>query len=157
MFRIDTDKDFLQAFRPRDRKHVEIPPELKFPLVVLDCLTWTDGPNGRSFVVFNAPGDKQPTGVAFRRDQSGGGANGARLCEWCHTYGAPDTVGLLTTDLNSKKRVGISLCLDLACAKRVEEVADRSGRNARVMMKTVLERMARFTREALKITPECRD
>ena len=42
MFRVATEKDFLDAFRPRDRKHVELPPELKFPMIIQDYLAWVD-------------------------------------------------------------------------------------------------------------------
>jgi hypothetical protein len=151
MFIVRSEQEFLAAFRPRDRQHVEVPSTVSFPQFVQDYLAWVDDSGVRSFVLFTAPGHKVPTGVAFRRDQSGGGA-AAGMCEWCHTHAPSDRVGLLTTEVNSKKRVGINLCLDLGCAQRVEEEADRTGKNPRLLARAVLERMNRFAHDALGIT-----
>lgn len=155
MFRVATEKEFLDAFRPRDRKHVELPPDAKFPMIVLDYLAWSDPSGTRVFLFFMPPGEP-PTGIAFRRDQSGGDHRGPRMCEWCHAHASMDQIGLLTTDVNSRKRVGVNLCLDLKCGERIEEAADRAGKSRRVEAKKLLERMAQFTREALGITAENR-
>ena len=157
MFRVATEKDFLDAFRPRDRKHVELPPELKFPMIIQDYLAWVDPAGARVFLLFTAPGHPHPTGIAFRRDQSRGGVSTGRMCEWCHSQGSSDQIGLLSADVNSRKRVGITLCLDLACGARIEDAADRSGRNSRVLARAMVERMARFTEEALGITASSRE
>ena len=151
MFRIATEKDFLEAFRPKDRPVVELPKGLKFPLIVRDYLGWRDPSGTRVFLVFTAPGEKVPTGVAFRRDHHSTGEP-THMCEWCHNLGSSDQVGLLTTDVTSKKRVGVSLCLDLGCGPRLEDAADRGGKNSRAATKALLERMAKFTREALSVT-----
>ncbi|MBX5481366.1 MAG: FBP domain-containing protein [Myxococcaceae bacterium] len=151
MFRIASEKELFDAFRPRDRAVVEVPKGFTFPLVVRDYLGWRDASGSRVFLLFTAPGEKVPTGVAFRRDHASTGEP-AHLCEWCHTIGTSDVVGLLTTDVNSKKRVGISLCLDLGCGARLEDAADRAGRNGRAAVRALLGRMAKFTRGALGVT-----
>lgn len=157
MFRVATEEEFLKAFRPRDRKHVEVPPGTKFPLIVLDYLSWSDPAGARVFVVFAPPGERRPTGIAFRKDQSKGGVNSSRMCEWCHSQGSSDEIALLTTWVNSKKRVGTTLCLDLGCGHRVEEAADRSGKNRQQELKKLLARMEQFSREALGITEAMRE
>ena len=150
MFRIETEKDLLQAFRPRDRDKVELPKGLSFPLFVRDYLSWTEPAGTRVFLLCHSPEGKLPMGLAFRRDQSGGSLP-SQMCDWCHSYGSSNEIGLLTTDVNSKRRVGVNLCLDLRCKEKMESVADRSGRHFRDMLPPVLERMRRFAREALGI------
>jgi hypothetical protein len=149
MFRVDTEKQFLDSFRPRDRKHVELPPDLRFPLYVRDYYAWSDPQGTRTFLVFAPPGGRQFTGIAFRRDQSGD--RPTCMCDWCHGQGARDQVGLLTTDANSRRRVGVNVCLDLGCAARIEDAADRAGKNPRVLVRSLLDRMDRFARDGLGI------
>lgn len=151
MFRIETEKQLLNAFRSRDRKFVELPKGIKLPLFVRDYLSWVDPYGVRVFVVFAAPGSKQLTGIAFRRDQQGERLSAPRVCDWCLNYGGSDQVGMLTTDVDSKRRVGVLLCLDLRCNERLESAADRSGRSSVEDIKKVLERMARFATEGLGV------
>jgi FBP C-terminal treble-clef zinc-finger len=150
MFRIETEKDLMQAFRPRDRKTLELPAGFQFPLFVRDYLAWTEPAGTRVFLVVPSQGSRLPVGIAFRRDSQGGGPASC-MCDWCHSYGSADEIGLLTTDVNSKRRVGVSLCIDLRCKEKLEAVADRSGRHPLELMKPLMERMSRFAREALRI------
>ena len=150
MFRIETEKDLLQAFRPRDRDKVEVPRDLRFPLFVRDYLTWVEPAGTRVFLVCPSPQGKRPMGIAFRRD-SHGDSTPSQMCDWCHTHGPSTEIGLLTTDVNSKRRVGVNLCLDLRCKDKLESVADLSGRHPRDLVSPLMERMLRFAREALRI------
>lgn len=152
MFRLESEQALLKTFRPRDRRALEIPKELTFPLFVRDYLAWADPAGVYTYLVFGgakAGKGSVATGIAFRRDQSAGA--GARLCEWCHSHGTGEAIGLLTTDLNSKRRVGITLCLDLSCQRKLEDEANRSGRSLADRLAAMNERMARFAREALHI------
>jgi hypothetical protein len=150
MFRIETEKDLLHAFRPRDREKVELPKDMRFPLFVRDYLSWVEPAGTRVFLVCPSPQGKRPMGIAFRRD-SHGGSSPSQMCDWCHSYGSSHDIGLLTTDVNSKRRVGVNLCLDLRCKDKLESVADLSGRHPRDVMLPLMERMLRFAREALRI------
>ncbi|MFP2924488.1 FBP domain-containing protein [Pyxidicoccus sp. 3LG] len=129
MFRIESEKELLAAFRSRDRKHVELPKGTKLPLFVRDYLSWVDPYGVRVFLVFTAPGSKRLTGIAFRRDQQGDKTLVARVCDWCRNAGSGDQIGLLTTDVDSKRRVGVNLCLDLRCNERLESTTDLAGAN----------------------------
>ncbi|WNG58048.1 FBP domain-containing protein [Archangium violaceum] len=149
MFRIETEKELLSAFRSRDRKHVELPKGTQLPLFVRDYLAWVDPYGVRVFLVFTAPGGKRPTGIAFRRDQQGDKVLAPRVCDWCRASGASDQVGLLTTDVDSKRRVGVNLCLDLRCNERLEAEMNRAGRSVVDENKHLIERMSRFASEAL--------
>jgi len=149
MFRIETEKELLSAFRSRDRKHVELPKGTQLPLFVRDYLAWVDPYGVRVFLVFTAPGNKRPTGIAFRRDQQGDKTLTARVCDWCRAHGSADQIGLLTTDVDSKRRVGVNLCLDLRCNEKLEAAANMGGRSVLDDMQQLIERMARFADEAL--------
>lgn len=151
MFRIETEKELLSAFRSRDRKHVELPKGTQLPLFVRDYLAWVDPYGVRVFLVFTAPGSKRPTGIAFRRDQQGDKTLTTRVCEWCRYSGTADQIGLLTTDVDSKRRVGVNLCLDLRCNERLEAMMNMAGRSVVDENKQLIERMSRFANEALGI------
>jgi treble-clef zinc-finger protein len=151
MFRIETEKELLSAFRSRDRKFVELPKGTRLPLFVRDYLAWVDPYGVRVFLVFTAPGSKRPTGIAFRRDQQGDKNLAPHVCDWCRAHGTSDQIGLLTTDVDSKRRVGVNLCLDLRCNERLETTANLAGRNVLDETQLLIERMARFAHEALGI------
>jgi hypothetical protein len=151
MFRIETEKELLNAFRSRDRKFVELPKGSRLPLFVRDYLAWVDPYGVRVFLVFQAPGSARPTGIAFRRDQQGDKALGPRVCDWCRSAGGAEQIGLLTTDVDSKRRVGVNLCLDLRCGEKLEAAMNLSGRSVLDETRRMLERMSRFASEALGI------
>jgi hypothetical protein len=128
-----------------------MPAGVTFPLFVRDYLTWTETSGARVYLVFAAPGSRKPIGIIFRRDTSDSGALGSRICDWCHNTGSSSEVGLLTTDVNSKVRVGVCLCVDLRCKEKLEDAADRAGRLPREALERLRERMFRFAHEALGI------
>ncbi len=149
MFRIETEKELLSAFRSRDRKFVELPKGTRLPLFVRDYLAWVDPYGVRVFLVFTPPGSKRLTGIAFRRDQQGDKALPVRMCDWCRTSGSADQIGLLTTDVDSKRRVGVVLCMDLRCSEKLESATNLAGGSVLDETQKLLERMARFASEAL--------
>jgi hypothetical protein len=151
MFRIETEKELLSAFRSRDRKHVELPKGTRLPLFVRDYLAWVDPYGVRVFLMFTAPGSNRPTGIAFRRDQQGDKTLASRMCDWCRASGAADQIGLLTTDVDSKRRVGVNLCLDLRCGEKLEAATNLAGRSVLDENRHLIERMSRFASEALGI------
>lgn len=152
MFLIPSETDLVSAFRPRDRKALELPEGASFPMTVRDYLAWVEPTGVRVFLVFQDPESKRPLGIAFRRDGAGGGGgNGGRMCDWCHSWGSAQDIGLLTTARNSRRRVGVGLCMDLRCRDKIEQSADLAGRSAVQARKRVLERMVRFAREGLGI------
>lgn len=154
MFRLETDRALIHSFRSRDQRVIEMPPDLTFPLFVRDYLAWTETSGARVYLVFTAPGSHKPIGLIFRRDSQDSGALGSRICDWCHSSGSSSEVGLLTTDVNNKRRVGVHLCVDLRCKEKLEDAADRSGRHPLQALKQLQERMFRFAHEALGITAQ---
>lgn len=151
MFRIETEKELLSAFRSRDRKHVELPKGTHLPLFVRDYLAWVDPYGVRVFLVFTAPGSTRLTGIAFRRDQQADKSLPSRVCDWCLSHGAADQIGLLTTDVDAKRRVGVNLCLDLRCREKLESAMNLAGRDLLDATQKLLGRMSRFASEGLGI------
>ena len=149
MFKLESEAQLREAFRPRDLKSFELAPEVKMPVFVRDYLAWTHPAGGRVFLVFAVPGGV-PTGIAFDTN-SGAGPTVPAMCDWCHCNTVGTGVGLLTAALNSKKRLGVHVCSDLGCKKKLEEAANRSGRSVLPAMERLIEKMGRFASEALRI------
>lgn len=145
MFRFATEEELRKTFRPRDRKTLELPVGLRFPLILRASLAWVDPTGVRAHGVFSTP--EGPLGLSFRRDTT----SGAALCDWCHSYGGQDQVGLVVCERSSKRRVGLWLCRDLGCVQRAEDAADRAGRNSQNARQDVLERVWRFAQQGLGI------
>jgi hypothetical protein len=147
MFKLDSEETLLATFRPRDRKWVQLSPDVTLPVLVRDYLAWTHPAGGRVYLIFSIPGG-MPTGILF--DTNGGsGAPVPQMCDWCHCGGTH--VGLLTTRFNGKKRVGVHICSDLSCKQKLDDEANRSGRSVLPEMEKLIHRMGRFASEALKI------
>lgn len=146
MFKLDSEAALLDTFRPRDRKKVELPAGLKFPLTATDYYSWLHPAGGRVYVVFAPRGGGHTTGIVF---DTNGANQVTQLCDWCHS--SSTDVSMLTAALNSNKRVGISVCGDLSCGKKLEDAANLSGRSVRPAMEALLTRMAAFARDALHI------
>jgi hypothetical protein len=149
MFKLDSETDLLATFRPKDRKSVELVPEIKLPLFVRDYLSWKHPGGGYVYLAFAAPGGA-PTGIVFDTN-GGGGPSAPAMCDWCHVSSAGTEVGLLTAQRNAKKRVGVHVCADLSCKQKLEEECDRQGKSVVPVMQKLIERMARFATEALDI------
>ncbi len=151
MFLIQSETDLLNAFRPRDRRVMDAPKDLQSPLYVRDYFAWVDPSGVRVYLVLQDPRSKRPLGIAFRRDAKATPGVMMGMCEWCHSVGSADEIGLLTTDKSSKKIIGVGLCRDLRCQEKLEEQANLSGRSPVEPKKRMLERMERFAREGLGI------
>ncbi|MBE2252793.1 MAG: FBP domain-containing protein [Myxococcus sp.] len=147
MFKLDTPTALLDSFRPKDRRLVDLPSDLKFPLAVKDYLAWTHPGGGRVFIVFATPGGV-PTGIAF---DSNAGSAAPAMCSWCHTSSVGTGVGLLVATLNNNKRVGVMVCSDLSCREKLEEQANRAGASVRPAMEKLMARVGLFASDALKI------
>lgn len=149
MFKLDSEASLLRAFRPKDRPAVEVAPEVVLPLFVRDYLAWRHPSGAYAYLVFSVPGGV-PTGIVF--DITGGaGATVPQMCDWCHTSGFGNGVALLTATLNARKRVGVTVCADLSCKQKLEELANRGGYSVLPSMQRLLERMGRFASDTLQI------
>lgn len=151
MFRLESDQALVQAFRPRDRRLIEMPADVRFPHFVRDYLVWTETSGARVYLVFGEPGTRRPLGVIFRREVQPSQEPGANMCDWCHTFGSNLEVGLLTVDVTNRRRAGMYLCRDLRCKDKVEDAADRSGRHPLEAFQRLNARIFQFAQEVLGI------
>lgn len=148
MFKLDNEEAFLQAFRPKDRPLVELPADVRFPIIVRSYFAATHPAGGRVFLVF-ATAKGAPTGIVF--DSNGAGPPVPHMCDWCHVTAPRAHTALLTTYVNTKRRVGVHVCSDLSCKDKLEEDADRMGRSAKPAIDMLVARMGRFASETLGI------
>lgn len=151
MFKLDNEEQLKKAFRPKDMGALELSPDFVFPMVVLDYLAWVHPAGGKTFLVFSAERGMPPTGIAFDISSGGPTGLGPNMCDFCHSVGAGTQVGLLTARLNSKKRLGVNACFDLSCKVKMEDDALRSGKSALPFIQKMIERVARFASEGLKM------
>ena len=147
-----SEEELLNAFRPRDRKLVEIPSDMTFPLMVSHYLAWTEPSQARVFLLFKRPAWKAPLAVSFRRTHSSGGGGG--MCDWCHSVGSSDQVGLLSMHVDPNTSLGFMLCLDLGCINRLETVSAISGKDFGKLSKNLIDKISRFFENNLKIESE---
>jgi hypothetical protein len=92
MFRIQSESELRECFREQDRDELLWGPELSFPMLAKDYLTWVEPSGNRTYLVFQDESFKGPLGVVFRRNQSLG-PGVAAMCEWCHSVRSGDEVG----------------------------------------------------------------
>ena len=148
MFKLDTEQALLEAFRPRDRKLVELLPGTAFPFIVRHYSAWTHPAGGRVYLLFAVPGGA-PTGIVF--DTNGGGPAVPAMCDWCHCSSSGTGVGLLSARVHSKRSVGVHVCADLSCQRKLEDGANRNGQNVKPALEALVQRMGRFASQALQI------
>lgn len=147
MFLLKSENDLVEAFRSKDQKQLELPPGQRFPLVVRDYFAWSQPGGTRVFVVFSEPGVNKPIGVVFERPNGSGTA--AAMCEWCHSFGSTSQIGLLILEVDSRRKVGINLCLDLSCREKIESNLSLTAVAAQGKVRQVVEHMSRFIRRTV--------
>lgn len=147
MFLLRSEKDLIECFRSRDQRRLELPDNLKFPLVVRDYFAWTDSSGTRVNLVFSEPDVRKPIGLTFDRPSSGEPT--AAICDWCHSYGSSNQIGLLTIEASDKRRVGVNLCLDLSCHDKIETNTGLSPIGAQKRQQAVVAKMSRFVRRTI--------
>ncbi|WP_373049479.1 FBP domain-containing protein [Vulgatibacter sp.] len=141
--------ELMEAFRPLDLRLFELPDEATYPLLVRDYRAWLETGGARIYLVYEDPDTHKPRGLIFRRPNARGAGGVSHMCNWCHSYGGPDEIGLLLAEESARRRVGVVVCRDLGCRERVEEAGDLAGRDTAEAKRRVVERMARFANEAL--------
>ena len=58
---------------------------------------------------------------------------------------------MLTARVSGTRVVGLQLCSDLSCQRKLEDEADRAGRSVLPAMAALIERMGRFAQQGLGI------
>jgi hypothetical protein len=158
LFRINSEAELRDTFRRRDEGHVDLPPQMTFPVSFRHYVAWHEPSGVRQFLVLQRPQWARPIGIVFRRYQTpgpgSGSGTGTGMCEWCHAHGASDEIGLLSADVDSKRRVGVNLCLDLSCQEKLESLPGIPPTKIKELTEKLMRRMTRFVTDALEIQPQ---
>lgn len=142
-FSIASEKEFLQAFRVRDQKKLILPEGLEFPLNIRSYFTWKEPSGVYTYLIFKKPNWDLPRGVAFKRTPSSAESTGG-LCNWCHSYGSSDQIGMLSVAMSSNVSLSYFLCQDLSCIEKIEENCARSGKDPEKYIEDLYYKMEKF-------------
>lgn len=152
MLRIANEEEFLEAFRPIDRDHVRLPPEMTFPLIVRNYMAWVEPSGHRTFLVFEEASKRSPRGIVFNRPHASADQPAA-MCDWCHSVRGRGAVGLLTATVSPHRRIGLTLCRDLTCKEKIEGIPSandlRESMPTDMKMRRLVEQMSEFARRNL--------
>ena len=149
-FDVSSSDELIGFFRERDQSRVILRRDLEFPMRVQYYFTWGDSSGAYRYLLFKKPGWESPMGAVFRTGASTGDAGTGGICDWCHSYGSSNQIGLLTTAVNSKRTVGFMLCSDLSCGDKIENSPSQSGKDPETRLLQVCERIGRFFDETLR-------
>lgn len=150
-FDISSEAELLGLFRVRDRERVILRNTVELPMRVQYYFTWADSSGAYRYLLFKKPGWENPMGLVFRVGSSSADAGVGGICDWCHTYGSSNQIGLLTTAVDSKKTVGMMLCLDLSCGDKIENGPSQSSKSPESRLLQVCERMGRFFEDTIRL------
>lgn len=147
MFLLRSEDDLKEAFLPKFRNSIELPKNLKFPLVVRDYLTWSDPSSPRVHVIFAERDVEKPIGVIFEREPVQTGTSS--ICDWCHSHGSSQQIGLLTLRVNATRQVGLCICRDLSCREKIGNNLSLSPLVAQKRISRVVSQMSAVVRRFL--------
>ena len=148
MFLIQSEKQLIDSFFPKDQRRLELPQGMRYPLVVRDYFAWGEPGGSKVFLLFAEPGAQKPIGIVFEREHPTGTPTAA-ICEWCHSFGSSNQIGLLTLEVTPRRRVGVQLCRDLSCRQKIEMNLSLSPLAAQARSRRVVEEMSRLVRRLL--------
>lgn len=152
MLRIGTAEEMKDAFRAIDQAEVQFPSTMQFPLLVRDYLSWIEPSGHRAYLVYADPAKNSPRGIVFKRNHSTADSPAA-MCDWCHAVRGRGAVGLLTTSVSPKNRIGLTLCRDLDCKEHLEKPPGVNDLRESVSLdekkRQIVERMSNFARRNL--------
>lgn len=143
-FTLRSDADVLETFRKTDQDSVILSRNLRYPLFIKHDHTWTDPSGVYTYLVYKRQDWETPLGLVFHRNQPGASASPAGMCEWCNSFGTSNEFGLMTTSLNTKVSSGTWLCLDLACAQKIEEIAGLNSKAKEKRLGKLFQKIGAF-------------
>jgi hypothetical protein len=147
-FTLRSHADLIDTFRPEDQKSVVIPKGTPYPVSVEHYFAWTEPSGVYTYLVFKRQDWETPRGLMFQRNGSGSSSSPAGMCDWCHTSGPSDEVGLLTTTMTPHTTGGTWLCLDLSCLQRIEEQSGLAGKSPDKKIQKLMKKIGDFYQRA---------
>lgn len=142
-FAIVSEQELIFSFRPRDQKRLVVPVGLRFPIDVSSYYKWKESSGVYTYLIFKRPNWDAPRGVAFKRSHHSGEPVGG-LCNWCHSYGTSEEIGMLSIQVNSEVSLSYFLCRDLRCIEKIEESAALAGKNPDKMIQQLYYRIEKL-------------
>jgi hypothetical protein len=140
---IETEYDLRNAFLLQDRKRLEIPDNLRFPLTFDHYMTWTESTGRYQYLAFRKYGRAELVGMVF--DRSGAGQPGrTQMCSWCQTTGSSDKIDMLSMDITAKVLVGVIVCINLNCLENLETISKLSKKSPERLAQEIVDRMSHF-------------
>ncbi len=148
-FEIDNENDLLKTFPVKEQRRVVLPSKLVFPLRTQYYFTWVSPDGLYAYLVFKKPEWAGPKGVVFRGRNTGVSPTAA-MCDWCHSFGGSNEIGMMLTSVNPNRSVGMNLCLDLSCIEKTETIALIAGKNFEKLADKVCQAIVGFYEHILK-------
>lgn len=142
LYKISSEEELIKCFREKERDKIILPKDFDFPIDVRYYMSWTESSGSYTYLIFKGPNWDSPRGLVFRRGSSDMGTSG--MCDWCHSYGGSDQLGLLTVRLDAKTTIGQYLCLNLDCLDKLETQIGTSGKNFETLAAQVCTKIGRF-------------
>lgn len=141
-FQISSEEDLIQTFRPKDHDLVILPRPLTYPLNIQHYIAWGESSGNYTYLVFKRPNWELPRGLVFRRTPTQ--QTTSNLCDWCHSYGSTEDIGMLTVRINAELTVGQYLCVNLDCLEKLETQITSTGKNFDTLAEQVCQKIERF-------------
>jgi len=141
-YHIASKEDLLNLFSEKDQAQVLLPKDVPFPIDVPYYFTWSEPSGNYTYLAFKRPNWELPRGLVFRRTREAPVRPNA--CDWCHSYGSSDEIGMMTVSVNSKVTVGQYLCMDLSCLTKLESQVGAAGKNFDTLAEQLCDKIARF-------------
>lgn len=148
-FEIENEDDLLKTFPVKEQKRVVLPSKLVFPLRTQYYFTWLSPDGFYVYLVFKKPEWSAPKGVVFRGRNTVAQPCSA-MCDWCHSFGGSNEIGMMLTSVNANRSVGMNLCLDLSCIEKTETIALIAGKNFEKLADKVCQNIVAFYDHILK-------
>ena len=148
-FTLRSDADLLATFRSFDQKSVVLPKWARYPLSIQHYYAWTEPSGVYTYIIFKRVDQEIPQGLMLQKNGAGSSHSPAGMCDWCHTSGTSDEIGLLTTTLTPHSTGGTWLCLDLSCIQKIEERAGVAGKNTDKLTQKLCKKISEFYARAI--------
>lgn len=153
-FQLRNEAEVLECFREKERKKVILPRLMPLPVTADYYYAWSESSGVYLYLIFRRAEWARPRGVVFKRMHSTGEAQSGRMCDWCHSYGGGDQVGMMTTALDGRRTAGLVLCLELNCFDKLETISNQSRKPIEKLAAGLLERMGSFFASVRRDDPE---
>lgn len=151
-FTLRSNADLLATFKERDQKHVVFPKFSPYPFLTEHYYTWTEPSQVYTYLVYKQSNWETPLGIVFQRNGSGHTISPSGMCDWCHSQGPSNEIGLMSTEITARLSGGTWLCLELDCLQKIEEQTSVSGRHFEKRRQNLFRKIGEFY-QRVRINP----